>query len=868
MSEVVDRLNAALEGRYRIEQELGAGGMATVFLAQDIRHNRQVAVKVLKPELAAVVGAERFLAEIETTANLQHPHILPLYDSGEADSFLFYVMPYVEGESLADRLDREQQLPVDEALRLTRAIAGALDYAHRQGVVHRDIKPANILLHEGEPLVADFGIALAVSQAGDGRITETGLSLGTPHYMSPEQAAGERTLDKRSDVYALGCVLYEMLTGTPPFGGPNAQAVLGRILTGDPDPVTEHRRAVPPNVEAAVHKSLQRLPADRFESAAALVRALDDPGFTTTVGSVTRGGAVAEARWRRRFGAVAMVAAVLAAVAVAGWLSRGDGAGERLVRFSLPLPFSSVDLQLAVSPDGARIAYANISGGQTYVRELDRLESRRIPDRAVRPGFSPDGGSLLLTSPAQDVRIEPVAGGPQRTVAQSRIFLSTVWGEDGFVYFGPPAQSAPWLGRVPAEGGRIDTIIPPDTTAFAFEPLVVLPGGRGLVYKRLSQAGAEIHALDLESGERRFIAQTQDVGSVAYSATGHLLYSADRFLLALPFDARSAEPVGEPVPAAEVENGSMRFAYGGGTLVYAATGASGALVPMISDRAGTMRPLPGLEEGSFDYPEVSPDGERIAMLVAEEGAQNDIWIYEMPTGPLSRLSQAGGANTTTWADGGEDILFLSDGDAYRTRSDGSEEPELILDLERDLSRLALGPDETKLYYQIGPGQWDIGVTTLGEAGSDSLLLQGDYWEGHPAVSPDGRWLAYYSNESGAASEVFVRPLEGPGRKHQISRSGGLRPRWSSDGTELFFSGDPSVGENGLWVATLDVGPEDLDVVEIRRLFDMPTYNYDVFPGDSQFVTLMPSGGEDLSNELNVVVNFDRVLRELGQGTNR
>ncbi len=227
----MDRLGAALADRYRIERELGAGGMATVYLAQDLRHDRQVALKVLKPELAAVIGAERFLNEIKVTANLQHPHILPLYDSGEADGLLFYVMPLIEGESLHDRLIRERQLPVEDAVAITSAVAGALDYAHRHDVIHRDIKPENILLHDGQPLVADFGIALAVSEAGGSRLTETGLSLGTPFYMSPEQATGERVIDKRSDVYSLGCVAYEMLAGEPPHTGPTSQAVIAKILT-------------------------------------------------------------------------------------------------------------------------------------------------------------------------------------------------------------------------------------------------------------------------------------------------------------------------------------------------------------------------------------------------------------------------------------------------------------------------------------------------------------------------------------------------------------------------------------------------------------------------------------------------------------
>jgi serine/threonine protein kinase len=249
--EAEERLRVALADRYQIESELGSGGMATVYLAQDLKHHRKVAVKVLKPELAAVVGTERFLAEIRTTANLSHPHILPLHDSGEADGFLFYVMPYVEGESLRERLDRDGQLPVEEAVRIAGRVADALNAAHADGVIHRDLKPGNILFQKGEPVVADFGIALAVSAAGEGRLTETGLSLGTPYYMSPEQAVGDETPTAASDVYSLGCVLYEMLTGEPPHTGSSAQAILGKILLADVTRPTKLRRTIPANVEGA-----------------------------------------------------------------------------------------------------------------------------------------------------------------------------------------------------------------------------------------------------------------------------------------------------------------------------------------------------------------------------------------------------------------------------------------------------------------------------------------------------------------------------------------------------------------------------------------------------------------------------------------
>ncbi len=279
MTDPITRLNAALEGRYRIEREIGEGGMATVYLARDLKHNRSVALKVLKPELAAVVGAERFLAEIKTTANLQHPHILPLHDSGEADSFLYYVMPHVEGESLRQRIDRDKQLPVDEAVQITTAVTQALQHAHDRGVIHRDIKPANILIQDGQPVISDFGIALAAGTAAGSRLTETGLSLGTPFYMSPEQATGDQDVGPQADIYALGCVLYEMLVGEPPYPGNTAQSVLGKIIAGELIAPKRRRPSVPLNVDAALRRALEKLPADRFVSAQDFSKALADPAF-------------------------------------------------------------------------------------------------------------------------------------------------------------------------------------------------------------------------------------------------------------------------------------------------------------------------------------------------------------------------------------------------------------------------------------------------------------------------------------------------------------------------------------------------------------------------------------------------------------
>ena len=277
MADELQLLNRALEGRYHLVDEIGRGGMATVYRAQDLKHDRPVALKVLKPHLSATLGAERFLREIAVTARLDHAHILPLLDSGEAEGLLYYVMPYVEGESLRDRLDREKQLPLDDALRIVREIADALSYAHSRGIVHRDIKPENILLSGGHARVADFGIARAVKAAGgDSSLTETGLAIGTPVYMSPEQASGEREVDARTDVYSLGCVLYEMLSGQPPYTGVNAEAIMARKILGPLPSLRVVRDTIPARVESAVTKALAKVPADRFASAAEFANALDD----------------------------------------------------------------------------------------------------------------------------------------------------------------------------------------------------------------------------------------------------------------------------------------------------------------------------------------------------------------------------------------------------------------------------------------------------------------------------------------------------------------------------------------------------------------------------------------------------------------
>ena len=333
-----ERLSAALGDRYAVERELGRGGMATVYLARDLKHDRPIALKVMHPELAATLGPDRFLREIRTTARLQHPHILPILDSGESAGLLWYTMPYVRGESLRERLRREVQLPVDDAVELTRQVALALDHAHREGVIHRDLKPENILLSEGQALVADFGVAKALGGAGEAQLTETGLAVGTPAYMAPEQASGGR-VDVRSDIYALGCLLYEMLAGEPPFTGPTPQAITMKRLTDPVPSVQRVREAIPDTVDQALACALAKLPADRFPSAAAFAHAISESSKSRIVPPVNMQRRPVS-RLRRSvalIGAVLCVMLLLAAVAYYSRRTSHEGYSEPVMLAVLPL---------------------------------------------------------------------------------------------------------------------------------------------------------------------------------------------------------------------------------------------------------------------------------------------------------------------------------------------------------------------------------------------------------------------------------------------------------------------------------------------------------------------------------------------------
>jgi eukaryotic-like serine/threonine-protein kinase len=433
VADLRERLQLGLADRYRLERELGRGGMATVFLAHDFRHDRSVALKVLHPELAATLGPERFLREIKLAARLQHPHILTVHDSGETDGQLWFTMPFVEGESLRDRLRRDKQLPIEDALRIATDAARALDYAHQHGVVHRDIKPENLLLTtDGSTLVADFGIARALS-GGDDHLTQTGMSVGTPTYMSPEQAAGERGLDARTDIYSLACVLYEMLAGEPPFTGPTAQAVIAKRLTGEVPRVRHVRPSVPDEMEHAVTQALAPVAADRFASAAEFARALRPTVATPTVPLVPAAGP-SSSGWTRRRMPVVATALVLGFLIGLGVLfawrrshSGGDDEPGGVKRVAV-LPFENLgDSSDAYFADGVsdeiRGKMSQIVGLAIIARassneyrhtsktpqEIAReLGAEYLLTATVRWEKHPDGTSRVRVSP-ELVRVQPGA---------------------------------------------------------------------------------------------------------------------------------------------------------------------------------------------------------------------------------------------------------------------------------------------------------------------------------------------------------------------------------------------------------------------------------------------------------------------------
>ena len=883
LAHVTDQLNVALADRYVIERELGAGGMATVYLARDVKHDRKVALKVLRSELAAVIGAERFLAEIKVTANLQHPHILPLHDSGEAGGLVFYVMPYIEGESLRDRLDRETQLPVEDAVRLTREIASALDYAHRQGVIHRDIKPENILLHEGQALVADFGIALAVSQAGGSRMTETGMSLGTPHYMSPEQAMGDRELNARSDVYALGATLYEMLVGEPPFTGPSAQAIVARVMTETPRGLRIQRHTVPEHVEAAVTRALEKLPADRFGTAAEFAQSLVDVRGPMAPRS-TEGGTVRSAvpPFRRSAATLSLAAALLVTGGLAAWGWLRPPPPEPVSRFTVELPDYSYTFSAdapAISSDGSYMVYTGAEGG-LLLRRRDQIVATPIPDASTgwAPFFSPDGANVAFyTGFPGALKVVPIAGGSPRTlVADSTYGNGGTWGADGWIYYIGGGAGALQIMRIRAEGGPPEPVASPDRSReelFFYWP-DVLPGGKKLLVTVWRRKGdADIAVLDIATGGRTVL--TRGIRAL-YVPTGHIIVvKGDGTLVGAPFDPDDGALRGQlTLLIDDIWVGSLGRSpiavSRNGTLLHQGAAPRQQVIRVTRD--GVVQSVDPSWIGRFGQLSLSPDGTRLAIAVEQDG-KFELWVKTMPDGPFTRLAFNGTYSyRPDWTPDGNSVLFVSDQAGptalYRIPADGSGESRAVIEDPRGVDEGTIAADGRWLIYRVGSGGGrDVVGRRVGVDSAPVPLAAGEFEEFSPTLSPDGRWLAYASDET-RRTEVYVRPFPAASSaRWQVSREGGSEPLWSRRGDELFYRN----GAGDLVVVRVAPGAT-FRIESERALFSTREYlsdnrsrHYTVAPDDQSFyfVRAFDTGGANAS--LIIVLNwFEELKARVGQ----
>jgi len=871
---VLEKLRSALADRYRVDREIGVGGMATVYLAHDLRHDRDVAIKVLHPDLAAALGAERFLAEIKTTAKLQHPHILPLLDSGEADGLLYYVMPYVTGESLRSRLERETQLAVDDAVRIAREALSALESAHKQGVVHRDIKPENILLHEDQALVADFGIALAVSAAGGPRMTQTGLSLGTPAYMAPEQAMGERVIDGRADIYALGAVLYEMLVGEAPFTGPSVQAIVARVMTESPRPVTGQRRSVPEHVNAAVLKSLEKVPADRFHSAAEFSAALANPGFSTRAETASGAAATKRSPAKTIFKnpLIPWAIAGIAAVAAIFFAVRG-GRGEAdetptYVSMDLPrdaaLPPRGTEV-LGISNDGMTLAFDASVGGTSrlFLRRLDEAAPKMVEGAIGVLGsapFSADGKWLAFNADRK-VWKAPVKGGPPTPLAASS-WAHMAWIGDAAIIYTKSYDAG--LSRVSAEGRDTATLTVPDRKKGELGHWwpQLLPDGDHVLFTNYTTPAdrSKLEVISLKSGKRQVVLEG---GYFGRYVDRHLLFVRNGAVTSVQFDPGSLRVSGSAVSLpldVEVQppNGWAGFAVApNGTLAYRTDPLKEIALTWSDENGNEETVVDSL--GRYTSWAPSPDGKRIAVV-----RDGDVWVYDRQRALFSRLTNSEQIERSlTWSPDSREIFYMRDVpqyDIFRRAVDASRPEELVVTSTSDKNLSSISPDgRTVLFHSDIGGDNDVYVasTNPSDRARPTTIVSGAGNQDDAEFSPDGAWITYTSYESGRP-EIFLAPYpvdRGPTRQ-QVSVGGGAASEWGPDGRTVYYAWSGRIMKVKVDPRSGDIGrPEVLNKIQ-------PVFGWTI-ARDGRFLIGRASKSSE-RHSIKVVLNWTKTLIDAGK----
>ena len=887
-------IRAALAGRYEIEREIGEGAFATVHLARDLRHDRLVAIKVLNADPTSDDSELRFLSEIRVLAKLQHPNIVPLIDSGHAGATLYYVMPYVTGESLRERIRRERQLPLEAAIAIAREAADALAYAHEQGIIHRDIKPENILLSAGHAMIADFGVARAIDLAHVRQLTRKGfVTPGTPAYMSPEQLIGDRPIDQRSDIYSLGCVLYEMLTGKPPFAGEDG---FTKRFTERPPLPSKFRRNLSAALDSIVAKALARDPKDRYPTATDFARELTEgssnPSFSLSPGAVPAKASGGSLRQRTMLYALIALAVLLSGTALWGWMRPAPL--EPVVRYTLVVDSTQAMVQgsassgrLDISPDGSRLAYVGGPGGQLLIRPRDQLRAVAVPGTqgATTPFFSPDGQQVGFVS-GKTLQIVSLNDGAPSIVTDSLVEVSGAsWGRDGFIYADGLGNGG--LVRVEAKPGAVPrpfTVL--DTTSGEIDHRWpdVLPDGKGVVftvmfsgkYATTGKSPFAIAVADIPSGKHRVI--VDDATYARYAASGDLLYvTTKRVLMVVPFDQNSMKVTGEPTALTEDMRrlgrlGSPDLAISDeGTLVYATSAGEGEQELVWVTRDGKAQSVdPDWQGGAFSDPAISPDGKRLAVARGTGGETGDIWIKQLDQGPSDKLTEDGSNNASpTWTPDGRSVTFSSNVagsfDLWTKRADGSAQAVPQFHEKGNSFGSRWSHDGKWLIFQTSdwssPGSGDIVGIRPGLDTVPVPLVATTFRETSPALSPDGHCLAYTSNESGDY-EVYVVPFPKTATaKWVVSTHGGSQPQWSHSGRELFYR-----DASGNLVAVEVKTTPTFSAGRSTTLFPATGFasfpfrpQYDVSGDDQHFLMIrpLPASGPD---ELIVVENWFEELK--------